>query len=1017
MSTRIRMAASAVLLSATATAAYAAPATPLSVQSSFRVGTSGVQCSAQLKAIDDRLQGLFDRVYLLTCRDAAAPVGTLLAVRDRSALALTEGRQCEPESSAALEGLGSVRSWKCRDAGASVDYRRYATSRGSTHYVVEGLAGYDPVLRLALASAVNDRVQPGDVRVATTEISDPAAFARIQAGALDPAGARNEAYFRNNGGRYAESAEFFDSIARSEQQNTGPLAEALANAALQQSNLGNAAAAESYFTRAAAAIAVNDGVLLRLLRNYRAIAALNRMQPSGALEQLAITVPPAAELDPTEIRDGLITFPLATEINRNDEDAQRIQAATSELTPAERSAILDAQARALRGTALRLQGQLDKAGDDLGDALRRIQAVRSGRVLSTEWLKADIAIERALVAEARGDQRAAEAGFDNAIAALSSAFPQSPALLSAKARKAAYLARQERREDAATLFSNVVDESAGTNDSGTTLRGLLVPYFALLAGDRDPTATARMFAASQALQRPGVAQTQAVLARQFSQGEDGGGSLFRLSLTRTREIARTEMEVRELEAKTGPTPVDVERLSAARSSLEVLRAEQTSLQSQLAAYPRYKVLSRQRVELGELQAQLRPDEAYWKMAVSGDDLYALLVTPTAARTYRLGLSRAALEREVQALRDSIVRIENGRPVTDPFDLDRSSALYQAALGPVKAELAGVRHLIVEPDGALLQLPLTLLVTDRSGVDRYKARIAQPGADEFDFRGVAWLGRDRQVSTSVGVRSFLDVRSVGASRANRIYLGVGGNAVPKARPLAAYADECDWPLSAWQAPISTAELSLASQLLGADRSTLLTGADFSDTRLLSGAALDDYRIVQFATHGLVTAPRPDCPPRPALVTSFGGEGSDGLLSFREIFDLKLDADLVILSACDTAGLATVAASREAGLTSGGGYALDGLVRAFVGAGARSVIASHWPVPDDYDATRRLMGRIIQSAPGESLAGALAAAERGLMDDPQTSHPFYWAAFTILGDGAKPLLPPRVAEAGGPESAGR
>ncbi len=71
-----------------------------------------------------------------------------------------------------------------------------------------------------------------------------------------------------------------------------------------------------------------------------------------------------------------------------------------------------------------------------------------------------------------------------------------------------------------------------------------------------------------------------------------------------------------------------------------------------------------------------------------------------------------------------------------------------------------------------------------------------------------------------------------------------------------------------------------------------------------------------------------PARPALLTSFGGPQSDGLLTFKEIYDLRLDADIVILSACDTAGKATVQATREAGVTSGGGNALDGLVRAFI-----------------------------------------------------------------------------------------
>ncbi len=136
-----------------------------------------------------------------------------------------------------------------------------------------------------------------------------------------------------------------------------------------------------------------------------------------------------------------------------------------------------------------------------------------------------------------------------------------------------------------------------------------------------------------------------------------------------------------------------------------------------------------------------------------------------------------------------------------------------------------------------------------------------------------------------------------------------------------------------------------------------------------------------------------------MTSFGEDGSDGLLSFREIFDLNLDADVVILSACDTAGMATAAASREAGIVGGGNYALDGLVRAFVGAGARSVVASHWPVPDDFDATQRLIQGMISGQAEEGLSPSLGEAQRDLMDDPLTSHPFYWGAFIVLGDGTK------------------
>ena len=97
----------------------------------------------------------------------------------------------------------------------------------------------------------------------------------------------------------------------------------------------------------------------------------------------------------------------------------------------------------------------------------------------------------------------------------------------------------------------------------------------------------------------------------------------------------------------------------------------------------------------------------------------------------------------------------------------------------------------------------------------------------------------------------------------------------------------------------------------------------------------------------------------------------------------------------------AATREAGLT-GGGNALDGLVRSFIGAGGRSVIASHWPAPDDFDATKRLIGGLFATSEGTSVADALWATQMRLMDDKQTSHPYYWAGFAIIGDGGQALL---------------
>lgn len=986
------------------------PQQPLSVRNSFRIGSSGVTCTAQNAPLDARLSGIFDRGYRLGCRDAAGAIGTMIAVRRNVAIGSEPTGlagvtlDCGGPGAVMIPDLGRVNAVNCRDQQAGVEYKRYAVNRGNITYFVEGLAGYDPALRLALASAVKDAPVPGEIRVATTEVSDPAAFARVQAGQLDRLGARDEGYLRNNGGRFAESAEFFETLAaRDRSSGAAGLAEALANQGLQQSNLGNFTAAERLLAQASTASSRSDGVIQRLIRNYKAINRLNQRRPIAALKELSADVTAiSTTFDPSSLSAGVINMPLSEELNRENATLRRLGAADPGLSDTERAEILDAQADALKATAARLQGKYDVAVSGFEDASSRLDAVRGGRIASAGWLRSEIQIELALLAEAQGRGSDAGAAFDRAIRIIASDFPQSPALLSAQARKAGWLGRSGDEAGALALYAKVVEDSQQVPDAGTTLRELLGPYFGLLAKKGDGSASRAVFAASQILQRPGVAQTQAVLARQLSEGNDEAAALFRLSVSRSREIARSEATITTLGALESPTPQDIAAIKAAQENLASLQRDQTGLVSKLAAYPRYNVLAPKTVDLAELQGAMKSGEAYYKMMIVGDHVYSLFITPLDTQIFDTGLTPASLSTAVQQIRDTIVKVENDQQVNYPFDLIKSRALYGTLFGPVEARMGQVKHLIFEPDGGMLQLPPTVLVTSDKGMGDYAKRMESPDGDPFDFTGVEWLGKGREVSIAVSSRGFLDLRKLAASTAPRNYLGLGHNAKPSARPLTAVADECDWPLATWQNPISADELIYAQRKLSVGGSTVFTDAKFTDSALLSASDLDQYRVLHFATHGLVTAPRADCPARPALVTSFGEMGSDGLLSFREIFDLRLNADLVILSACDTAGMATVSASREAGVTSGGNYALDGLVRAFVGAGARSVIASHWPVPDDFDATKRLIGGVIESVPGQALSDALSVAQAKLMDDPNTSHPFYWAAFIVLGDGAKPLV---------------
>jgi CHAT domain-containing protein len=485
--------------------------------------------------------------------------------------------------------------------------------------------------------------------------------------------------------------------------------------------------------------------------------------------------------------------------------------------------------------------------------------------------------------------------------------------------------------------------------------------------------------------------------------------LFRQSVTLTRQAERARIELARLQDIAKPSPEEMVRAKVVRATLDQSQKEQLVTQSALGSFPRYRAVASDVIALPDLQKILRPGEAYYRMTVVGDDVYALLVTPTGARAVKLDATAKQLAEQVPALRETISTTENGQRTTYPFDVALSHQLYTELFGPFAADVAAAKHLIFEPDGAMLRLPANLLVMDQASVDSYQKRAAAGGDAEFDFRGIAWLGRDRDISTSVSPRSFAQLRLAPPSNGDKEYLGLGENTPPAAAAqgfVPATADrDCLLPMSSWTHPISAKELRTASAILAPfdpGGVQVVTGNDFTDTALEARTDLDQYRILHFATHGVVTSRAAKCPSQPALLTSFGGAGSDGLLTFKEIFDLHLDADLVILSACDTAGKASAAATQQAGLATGGDVALDGLVRAFVGAGARLVIASHWPVPDDYNATQRLITGLFSAPPGTPTVTALRLSQRQLMDDANTSHPFYWSAFAAVGDGEIPVI---------------
>ena len=327
---------------------------------------------------------------------------------------------------------------------------------------------------------------------------------------------------------------------------------------------------------------------------------------------------------------------------------------------------------------------------------------------------------------------------------------------------------------------------------------------------------------------------------------------------------------------------------------------------------------------------------------------------------------------------------------------------------MQTEVLAAHHLIYEPDGALISLPVATLVT----ADPAPLLAGLAPGKELDYRKVAWLGAQLDSSLALSAPSFLQSRAFSPSKAKQTFLAFADPTSAKAEPRA-YAsvlrrsgsiaggdgvNVCEGTRQALlrlpELPDTADEVRKVGASFHGSGEDLMIGKIFTDEAVKSRTDLGDFKVLYFATHGLLPQPSA-CLPEPALVTSVGpGAESDGLLDASEILDLKLDADLVVLSACDTGG----AGSEASDLTGlqGGGEALGGLTRAVIYAGGRALVVSHWSV--DSAATVRLMTGLF-SAQAPSEAEALQRAQVSLQQSADWSHPYYWAPFTIVGDGAR------------------
>ena len=455
-----------------------------------------------------------------------------------------------------------------------------------------------------------------------------------------------------------------------------------------------------------------------------------------------------------------------------------------------------------------------------------------------------------------------------------------------------------------------------------------------------------------------------------------------------------------------------ERLALPDADTVALTGEADALQQQLVGvdasiardFPAFRALTRPRpLTVAEVQALLHPDEALVLTYVGDASTYVFAVGKTSAAWHRLAVERAEVARIVGALRDELdptgapARSAEALAPVAPgglaFNRYRASVLYDYLLKPLEPQFAQAAHVFVVPDGPLTGLPFGLLVTEYT-----------EGADDdpVTLRATKWMIRRQALTTLPSVESLRVVRRMPPPATGRVaFAGFGDPLLEGSLSVVALSRgvgvmraglaDGDQLRSLSPLPQTRAELLDIAASLGAKVSAVRLGRAATETAV-KDADLSRTRVLAFATHGLLSGDIAGLS-EPALVLTPPDDPSvadDGLLTASEIANLRLDADWVLLSACNTAGGAEP-----------GAEGLSGLARAFLFAGARSILVSHWPVRDD--AARRLTtGALDRLASGQAQgrSQALRQSMLALMDDtsdPTLAHPSAWAPFVLVGEG--------------------
>lgn len=769
-------------------------------------------------------------------------------------------------------------------------------------------------------------------------------------------------------------------------------ADAMAHLALQLSNLGRFEEAEALFATAAEiAPRASDPQLPARVAHYRAYHARNRGRPEEAAryvaeaERLYLAAAPNLErtlrrIDVTAAMPGSapVVGPNPRDLRAfiplsmvRDHESELAAQGVADLWRLRGILAFEAGACAeAEREALRSAGLLGRLGVDPGGVRYRAQRV-AGRAAECERRYAAAASDlgdavSGLAAKLPGTAPEVTTRFEFGGALLNVAGAGNREQALAAFRAAARTLRERRRSATAAAIAPYLD--------------LLVP---------EPGAPARPDEIAEALEASflvsgGAAAAAAADAAALLAGE--GSAIREL---RDARNARDEAEAR-FDRAVAAGVSEAER-AVIREQIETAQRRLAEAEARVQAErPEFALLSDTMIAPSDLQATLRPDEALFAIIQGPARGYAFLVTRDRLIAWRIPLSETEAQETVRRLRAGLTP----DPATGriaPFDVAEAYRLWRRLVPPRAPDMLAHRRLVIAATGPLASLPFAVLVTEQP----------KPIASDADYRTVPWLlAGDRTLAYAPSALAFAAQRRLARpSSAPLPYVGFAGfTPLSRERALAAIGParrgcETDAAALAGLPPLPAAarEVEISARQLRAGPEAVRAGASFTRSAVV-GADLTRYRVVHFAAHAVLTDEVP-CLGEPAILTAAppGSDPKEAVIRLSDVLRARLDADLVVMSACNTAG----PDGR------GAGEAFSGLARGMLYAGARSLLATHWTVPDFPIAAIAAL-TLSRVGRGEEPAEALSEAQREFLsraDDGNLpaayAHPFNWAAPVVIG----------------------